>query len=71
MQKIEQNNISTSEYVCLVETIVQMLLMVHLWVVNWSRSFCTVRVVKSLWGQWTLNVHRCVFFFENSESETG
>jgi len=33
---------------------VQMLLMVHLWVVTWSRSFCTVRVVKSLCGQWTL-----------------
>lgn len=29
--KIKQKNISTSEYVCLVEAVVQMLLMVNLW----------------------------------------
>jgi len=52
--KIEQKNISASEYVCLVETVVQMLLTVHLWVVTWSRSFCTLRVVKALCDQWTL-----------------
>jgi hypothetical protein len=46
--KIEQKNVSSGEYVCLMETLV------HLWVVTCPRSFCTVRVMKSLCGQWTL-----------------